>query len=65
MQADPRDMLQAGDVVRLSQPVDDAERDARYDVVELRGPRVLIRLRCGLPIPPMEAVSVEDVEVCE
>ena len=54
--------LKPGDVVEFSEPLDAAEVAARYTVVELRGPRVLIRYHCDLPIPPTEAVAVEDVE---
>ena len=56
-----RGEIKAGEVVKLTRPVDAAEAAARYDVVELRGDRVLIRLRCNLPIPPMEAVAKTEV----
>ena len=54
--------LTPGDVVRFRQPLDAPEERARFEVVELRGERVLIRLRCDLPIPPMEAVMIDDVD---
>jgi hypothetical protein len=54
--------LKAGDPVRLAKPADDAEAAAIYDVEELRGERVLIALRCDLPIRPTECVLVSDVE---
>lgn len=53
-----------GDVVRLQRPADADEAAARFDVIELRGDRVLIRLKCNLPLPPMEAVMLGDVERC-
>ncbi len=56
--------LTPGDIVRLRQPVDEAEERARFEVVELRGERLLIRLQCDLPIPPTEAVALTDVELC-
>lgn len=52
------------DVVKLRCPADSNEALARYDVVELRGPRVLVRLQCHLPIPPIEAVAMTDVMLC-
>ena len=56
--------LAPGDTVRLVAPADADEAAARFDVVELRGDRVLIRLRCDLPIPPTEAVMLADVAKC-
>ena len=56
--------LTAGDIVKLREPVSAEEAAARFDVVELRGDRVLIRLQCDMRIPPMEAVLVSDVERC-
>ena len=53
--------LQTGWVVRLTDPADQRERDARFVVRELRGERVLIQLICDLRIPPMGAVLMTDV----
>ena len=64
MKSDEATSLAVGDGVRLRQPLDEREAAARFDVVEVRGELVLIRLRCNLPIPPMEAVTVADVERC-
>lgn len=53
--------LRPGDPVRLNHPADAREAEALYTVVELRGPRVLIRLVCDMNIPPTEAVMLSDV----
>lgn len=50
-----------GETVMYTRPVNADEAAARFEVVETRGERVLIRLRCNLPIPPVEAVAVSDV----
>jgi hypothetical protein len=55
----------AGDIVKLRQPADNHEATALFDVVEVRLPRVLIRLRCDLPIPPMENVLASEIERVE
>lgn len=56
----PTHTIANGDVVELSNPVDERERAARYVVEELRGDRVLIRLICDLPIPPTEVVALNE-----
>jgi hypothetical protein len=54
--------LKLGDTVRLAADrCAAAEAAARFVVVDLRGPRVLIRLVCDLPIAPTECVLVSDV----
>jgi hypothetical protein len=50
-----------GEIVKFASPLDANEADARFDVAESRGERLLIRLRCALPFPPVEAVAVTDV----
>jgi len=50
-----------GSTVRYSNPTNERESAARFEVVEPRGPRVLIRLICELPIAPTEVVAVGDV----
>lgn len=40
-----------------------AEREARFTIVEDNGTRVQIRLICNLPIAPVETVSPNDIEV--
>jgi hypothetical protein len=49
------------DIVRLTNPANDAERDATYEVVENNGDRVMIRLQCNLPIQPIETVRPSDI----
>jgi hypothetical protein len=50
--------------VRLANPVK-GEESVRYVVVEDNGDRLLIRLICDLPIPPVELVRREEVSAQE
>lgn len=54
--------IKAGDVVKLTNPENEKEAEARYEVAELRGPRVLIKLICDMTIRPSEAVMMSDIE---
>jgi hypothetical protein len=49
-------------IVKLTNPVNDLERDARFEVIEDNGNRLLIRLICNLPIRPVELVRASDIE---
>ncbi len=53
--------LQVGDIVRLSNPENDREGSARYTIIEHNGDRILMRLHCDLPIPPVELARPSDV----
>lgn len=55
--------LKRGQVVRYAKPVNAAEAECRFVVVEPRGDRVLIQLVCDLRIPPMECISVAEVAI--
>lgn len=44
--------VSVGAVVRWAFPVDAGEAAERYEVLEVRGSRVLVRLVCDLPVPP-------------
>jgi len=47
--------------VKLVNPVNEDERAARYELVELRGNRVLIRLICDMRIRPTEVVAIGEI----
>jgi hypothetical protein len=53
--------LQVGDIVRLVNPENELEAAARYTVIEHNGDRILMRLHCDLPIPPVELARPGDV----
>lgn len=53
-----------GKRVRLASPVA-GEEDARYLVVEDNGDRLLVKLVCDLPIPPVELLRPNDVKIAE
>jgi hypothetical protein len=57
--------LTVGATVKFANPETESEAQARFGVVELRDDRVLIRLRCNLPISPMECVRLTEVTVAE
>jgi hypothetical protein len=54
--------MEQGTLVKLTQPADEREAQARYVVVEDRGDRILIEYVCNMPIRPTELVAASDVE---
>jgi hypothetical protein len=58
--------VKLNDIVKLKNPVNDAERQARFvlldDPEEMAGQRLDIRFVCELPFPPIERVSAEEIE---
>ena len=54
-----------GETVKLRVPADAREAAARFEIVELREPRVLIRLKCDLNFPPMENVLISDIQAAD
>jgi hypothetical protein len=58
--------IAVGNIVKLRPEwCERGEESGRYVVVELRGPRVLIRYICDLPIPPTESVEMRTIELAE
>lgn len=51
-----------GDRVRFKEAIDPGDESARFEVIEDNGDRLLIRLVCDLPIPPVQVV--QRAEVC-
>ena len=58
--------IEAGDVVKYSEPENDNERDARFLVLEVHRdverPRAHIQLICDWRIKPVEVVALTDIE---
>ena len=58
--------MKPGDMVKVKDPYDENEANGRYEVVELRGERVLLRdLRSPYPIKPTFVYLVSDLVVCD
>jgi hypothetical protein len=53
-----------GKTIRLTHPAK-GEESARYLVVEDNGDRLLAKLICDLPIPPVELMRRSDVTVAD
>jgi hypothetical protein len=53
--------LLPGARVRFLAPLDDAEREAVFTVLEAREDRTLVRLICDLPYPPTASYSTADL----
>jgi hypothetical protein len=51
-----------GDQVKFSRPLGTDEAALRFDLMEIRGDRVLIRLRCDWRIRPTEVVAITEIE---
>jgi hypothetical protein len=50
-----------GDQVRFREALDAGDELCLFDLVEDNGDRVMIRLVCNLPVPPMKVVRRADV----
>lgn len=50
-----------GDQVRFREVLDPGDESCVFDVVEDNGDRLMIRLVCDLPIPPVNVVRRADV----
>lgn len=57
--------MNPGDTVKFSKPRCPEEVALRFDLLEVNGDRVLIRLQCDWTIPPCEVVSIDEVEPAE
>ena len=58
-----KSFFQVGAKVKFKNPADDAERNARFLVIEDKGDRVNIQLLDSkMPFPPVECVNVRDIE---
>lgn len=57
----PTSCFAVGSLVRYIDPLDESEEQARFKVVELRGPRVLIELVCDMAIKPTESQLGSDL----
>lgn len=54
-------MFNTGDAVRFRDPLTREEEGERFEVLEMRGERVLVVYLCDLPIPPTYVYPVGDV----
>ncbi len=50
-----------GDKVRFREIVDPGDDKCRFEVIEHNGDRLMLRLICDLPIPPISLVRTADV----
>jgi hypothetical protein len=57
--------VKVGAVVRYVRTVDPGDEDYRFVVVEDNGDRIMIKLICDLPIPPVWVVPRCEVTACE
>ena len=55
-------MFNTGDVVRFREPLTREEEGERFEVLEMRGERVLVVSLCDLPIPPTYVYLAADLE---
>jgi hypothetical protein len=55
------DGFTVGDRVRFKEALEPGDESARFDVIEDNGDRVMIRLVCDLPLPPVQVVRRDDV----
>lgn len=50
-----------GQIVRFAVPETAAEQSERFEVIEDRGPRVLVRFICGLTLKPTSVYLAADL----
>lgn len=55
--------MQAGSLVKYASPMSQAEKDARFILIELRGDRALIQLVTDGWLRPTEVVAITDLAV--
>jgi hypothetical protein len=55
--------FEPGQIVKYREPLTDAERTAKYEVVEDRERYYLARVVCDLPIAPVVELKHEDIEL--
>jgi len=56
--------LSEGVIVKLKNPIDDAESKAFFKVVENKGDRInIMLLNTDMPIPPIECVNINEVVI--
>ncbi len=60
-----REAFTVGDRVRFREVLDPGDKSAVFEVIEVNGDRLMIRLVCDLPIPPVQVVRREEVRLAE
>jgi hypothetical protein len=53
--------MRVGDTVRYREPMDEAEKTARFVISELNGDRLFMTAICNLPFPPTTLAKTADV----
>lgn len=58
--------MRAGDIVKLSDVVDEGDKDVRMVVLEDEdGGRILVQALVGMRLNPTYRYNVQDLEVCD